>query len=72
MTLWLIRPAHGFKPYERINLNVCPCPTILASGDPGEFAYYLEEDGMPLQSAHKRETGVCCSVHVSYSAHSME
>lgn len=45
MTLWLVRPPHGFKPYERLNMSEMPCPTILASGDPGAFAYYLEDDG---------------------------
>ena len=56
MTLWLVRPPHGFKKYERLNLDVLPCPTILASGDPGAFAYYVENDmqHVAVKASHEK------------------
>lgn len=43
LALYLNLPAHGFKPFTRIDLDRNPCPTVLALGF-GSFGYWLDGD----------------------------
>lgn len=49
MATWLVLGGHGFKPETRYNIELQPCPTILATGL-GSYKYWFEEDGVPTMT----------------------